>query len=199
MPRKCLCCTHRDRTKLDEAITSGLDTARAIAARFRVSAHSVANHRRHITGDLAASYSKHAGELEQMLARVDRLIKLLEMHLKNKPRTALSLDWIRESRDQRGWMTFRTKVLGKIAPAKGDGQKREGDKYVISFVAPDGSAAEIPLAVYRSLQKLQDCNNGSETIGTKELMSDTGNGCNSDVSKGGERAAKTGVLIHEAQ
>jgi hypothetical protein len=108
----------------------------------------VLNHRHHLTGDLAASYSKHAGELEQMLARVDRLIKLLELHLRNKPRTALSLDWIRESRDQRGWMTFRTKALGKIAPAKGDSQKREGDRYVIQFVTPSGKPAQIPLSVY---------------------------------------------------
>jgi hypothetical protein len=151
MPRKCLCCTHQERKKLDETITAGLDSARAIAARFRVSPHSVLNHRRHLTGDLAASYSKHAGELEQLLARVDRLIKLLELHLKNKPRTALSLDWIRESRDQRGWMTFRTKVLGKIAPAKGDGQRREGDRYSVVFIAPDGKPAQIPLSVYRAI------------------------------------------------
>jgi len=151
VPRKCLCCTHPDRTKLDEAITAGLDSARAIAARFRVSPHSVLNHRRHLTGDLAASYSKHAGELEQLLARVDRLIKLLELHLKNKPRTALSLDWIRESRDQRGWMTFRTKVLGKIVPAKGDAPKRSGDSYSVVFVSPDGKQARIPLSVYRAI------------------------------------------------
>lgn len=150
MPRKCLCCHHKDRKALDEAITAGLTSARALGLRFRVSTHSVLNHRRHITGEIAASYSKHAGELEQILVRVDRLIKLFEVHLRNKPRTALSLDWIRESRDWRGWLTFRTKALAKIAPVK-DAPRREGDTYNVVFVSPDGQQARIALKAYRAL------------------------------------------------
>ncbi|HXZ41141.1 MAG TPA: hypothetical protein VEG68_10405 [Terriglobales bacterium] len=151
MPRKCLCCAHPERKKLDEEITAGLSSARSIASRFRVSPNSVLNHRRHITGEIAASYSKHAGELEQILARVDRLIKLFEAHLKNKPRTALSLDWIRESRDWRGWLTFRAKALGKIAPAK-DTPRREGDRFDIVFIDPNGGQARIPLGIYERLK-----------------------------------------------
>jgi hypothetical protein len=39
-----------------------------------------------------------------------------------------------------------------VVPAS-DGQKREGDCYVVQFVAPDGQQAKIPLSVYRSLPK----------------------------------------------
>ena len=191
MGRNCLCCTHKNRAKIDAAIVEGSASARVIGEQFRVSKKSVLGHRRHLGAELRTSQAGRASEIAEILKRVDRLIKLFSFHLKQKPKDALSLDWIRESRDQRGWLTFRVRAMGKAVPVDGAG-KREGDKYIISFVMPDGKPAQAPLAIYRSLQKLQDCNNGSETIETKELMSDTGNGCNSDVTKGGKKAAEQG-------
>jgi hypothetical protein len=189
--RKCLCCSLKNRAKLDAAIVEGTSSARVIGEQFRVSKKSVLGHRRHLGAELRTSQAGRASEIGEILKRVDRLIKLFSFHLKQKPKDALSLDWIRESRDQRGWLTFRVRAMGKAVPVDGAG-KREGDKYVISFVAPDGKPAEIPLAVYRSLQKLQNCNSGSEVKETKELLSDSGNGCNEDVTKGGEKAAEQG-------
>lgn len=169
MGRKCLCCSHKERTELDRAIAQTDGSARVIAERFGVSKKSVLNHRKHIDAvEMKMAHSHRATEIEQILKRVDRLIKLFEHHLKQKPRTALSLDWIRESRDQRGWLTFRAKAMGKIAPA-GDGQKREGDRYIVSFVGPDGKPTQIPMAVYRSLPKeaFEDAAVSDGTLGTQ--------------------------------
>ena len=97
-----------------------------------------------------STLSQGAIELQAMLARADKLIKLLSRHLEEKPRTAVSLDWIRESRDLRGWLTYRSKHIGKVAPAN-EGQKREGDSYNIVFRGPDDKPLRIPLAVYAAL------------------------------------------------
>jgi hypothetical protein len=155
MGRVCRCCRHKSRPELDAAIVEGAGSARAIANQFGVSKNSILNHRKHIKGEMKAAHSDRAVELKEILKRADQNIRLLKAHLKTKPPTALSLDWIRTSRDVRGWLMFRVKALGKIAPV-GDSQKREGDRYVISFVAPDGKPAEIPLDVYRSLPANKD-------------------------------------------
>jgi hypothetical protein len=150
--RNCLCCTHKNRAKIDAAIVEGSQSARVIGERFRVSKKSILGHRRHLGVELRVSQSNRTTEIGEILKRVDRLIELFSLHLQQKPKDALSLDWIRESRDQRGWLTFRVRAMGKAVPVDGAG-KREGDKYVISFVNPDGKPTQIPLGVYRALPK----------------------------------------------
>jgi hypothetical protein len=151
MGRHCTICEHQDREKLDAAIVEGAGSAGAIARQFGVPKNSVLNHRKHIDGEMKAAHSDRAVELKAILQRADRMIKHLDAHLKQKPRTALSLDWIRESRDLRGWLTFRAKAMGKIAPV-GDSQKGAGgDTYNVSFIGPDRKPVSIPLAVYRAL------------------------------------------------
>jgi len=171
MGRKCTVCTHPNKAEIDRKILANAGSARVLAGQFGVSKNSILNHHKHIKGEMKAAHSERSVELREILKRADQNIKLLSLHLKTKPREALSLDWIRTSRDLRGWLTFRAKALGKIAPV-GDSQKRgEGDRYVISFVGPNGKPAEIPLDVYRSLpgaeQSLPDHNNV-----TKERTSD---------------------------
>jgi hypothetical protein len=150
--RKCLCCSHKNRAKLDAAIAEGDSSARVVAGQYGVSKNSVLNHRKHIGGEMKAAHSERSTELREILRRCDKNAKLLSLHLKNKPREAIGLDWIRESRDLRGWLTFRAKALGKIAPV-GDAPRRDGDSYNVVFVSPDGKQAKIPLEVYRALPK----------------------------------------------
>jgi DNA-binding CsgD family transcriptional regulator len=159
MGRKCTVCSHVDREKLDAAIVEGAGSAGAIARQFGVSKNSILNHRKHIDGEMKSAHADYAVELKAILQRADGVIAQLKIHLKKKPRAALSLDWIRESRDLRGWLTFRAKALGKIAPV-GDSQKRSGDSYNVLFVLPDGTQAKIPLAIYGALPALK---NGAET------------------------------------
>jgi len=151
MARTCLCCTSKRRTEIDRDILQNKSAASEIAARYGVSKRSVLGHRRnHLTEAVENTLSQGAVELKAMLARADKLSKLLTLHLKEKPRDAVSLDWIRESRDLRGWLTYRSKHIGKVVPTN-DAQKREGDRYSVVFVSPDGKQAKIPLSVYRAI------------------------------------------------
>jgi len=151
MGRTCRCCTSKQRSEIDKDILANHESASTIAARYSVTKGSVLSHRRnHLSEAVASTLSQGAIELKEMLARADKLIRLLTIHMKEKPRSAVSLDWIRESRDVRGWFTYHSKHIGKAIPAK-ETQKREGDKFVISFVASDGKRAEVPLSVYQAL------------------------------------------------
>jgi hypothetical protein len=162
MGRHCTICKHPDRDKLDAAIVEGAGSAGAIAGLYGVSKNNVLNHRKHIGAEMKAAHSERSTELREILKRCDKNAKLLSLHLKNKPREAIGLDWIRESRDLRGWLTFRVKALGKIAPV-GDAPRREGDSFCVQFIAPDGKPAKIPLAVYRSLPAFKNGAEGAET------------------------------------
>lgn len=161
MGRTCCCCRHKNRQELDAAIAEGAGSAGAIAGQYGVSKNSVLNHRKHIGAEMKAAHSERSTELREILRRCDKNAKLLSLHLKNKPREAIGLDWIRESRDLRGWLTFRVKALGKIAPV-GDSQKRGGDSYSVVFVAPDGKPVSIPFSVYRALPAFKNGANGAE-------------------------------------
>ena len=161
MARSCLCCTSKQRAEIERDILQNKHAASAIAARYGVSKRSVLGHRRnHLSEAVESTLSQGAVELKQMLARADKLIRLLTDHLEEKPRDALSLDWIRESRDLRGWLTYRSKHIGKVVPTN-EAQKREGDRYNVVFVTPEGKPAEIPMAVYRSLPKAVFEGNGT--------------------------------------
>ena len=162
MARRCLCCSHQKRGQIDKDILANKEPASTIARRYSVTKSSVLGHRRnHLAVEVESTLSQGAVELKAMLARTDRLIKLLERHLKLKPRQAVSIDWIRESRDLRGWFTYRSKHIGKVVPTNG-AEKREGDHYNIVFVNPDGQRAEIPLGVYRALPKEAFQNDGRD-------------------------------------
>jgi hypothetical protein len=173
MARICRCCASKQRAQIDKDILANRESASTIARRHAVTKASVLGHRRnHLAEAVEGTLSQGALELKAMLSRADKLIKLLTHHLKAKPRDAVSLDWIRESRDLRGWLTYRSKHVGKLVPV-GDRQERAGDRYVISFIAPDGRPAEIPLGRFRRLpaskdgaekaeQSLPDCNNDRE-------------------------------------
>jgi hypothetical protein len=167
MARKCLCCISKQRKEIDRQILANKCSASAIASRYSVSKRSVLGHRRnHLSEAVESTLSPGAIELGEMLARADKLIKLLSVHLKNKPRAALSLDWIRESRDLRGWLTYRSKHIGKVVPA-GEAQRREGDRYNVVFVEPDGKRAQIPFAEYRSLSAEAFKNGSNGTLATQ--------------------------------
>jgi len=116
-----------------------------------------------MTEVLESKESAGTAELKEMLKRGDRLITLLERHLKLKPRMAVSLDWIRESRDLRGWMTYRSKHIGKIAPVGDALTGKGGDTYCVQFITPEGQQARIPLSVYRSLPAFKNGAEGAET------------------------------------
>jgi len=204
MGRKCLGCFHKDRAKLDAAISAGTSSARTIGTQFGIPKKTVLNHRQHIAAELQEAHSADYLGLKEIVKRFDRLISFLQVHLKKRPRSPLPLDWLREVRELRSCILLRIKALAKIAPS-GDGQKREGDHYVISFIMPDGKPAQIPMKVYASLPKdvfeaaqyEQDCNSSSEATETKELLSDPSDGCNEDVTIGSESAARTGARNDE--
>ena len=150
MGRKCVCCGLQNRKQLDAAIIEGTSSARVIGEQFRVSKVCVLRHRKHVDGELQAAHSGHSLEIREVLKRFDKVIALLEAHLKKSPESPLTLDWLRELRELRVTIWARAKLRGKVSSA-GESPKREGDKFIIQFVAPDGKRAEIPLSVYRAL------------------------------------------------
>lgn len=162
MGRVCRCCTSKQRAQIDRDILANKYTARMIAQRYSVTKGSVLGHRRnHLAEAVEGTLSQGALELKAMLSRADKIIKLLSRHLKAKPRDAVSLDWIRESRDLRGWLTYRSKHIGKLVV--GDRLERAGDSYRVVFIGPDGKPVEIPLDVYRSLPASKNGADGAET------------------------------------
>jgi hypothetical protein len=151
MGRLCLCCASKQRALIEKDILANKESASMIARRYSVTKGSVLSHRRnHLAEAVESTLSQGAIELQAMLARADKLIKLLSRHLEEKPRTAVSLDWIRESRDLRGWLTYRSKHIGKVAPTNG-AEKQRGDSYNVVFRGPDDKPLRIPLAVYEAL------------------------------------------------
>lgn len=151
--RKCVICAHKLRKEIDAQIIEGSSSARVIGERFGVSKSNVAQHRqRHLAVELKGAHAAQAGELQGMLRAAEKLIELLKLHLERKPAEAVSLDWIRASRDLRGWLTFRAKAMAKVAPA-GEGKPRGGDTFNICFVDPNGQPTRIPLKVYAALPR----------------------------------------------
>lgn len=76
MPRSCTICVNKHKLEIDRAILAG-ETYGAIARRFGVSRHAVANHRR--SGHIPAAIIK-AQEVEEVAEAGDLLLQMRRLH-----------------------------------------------------------------------------------------------------------------------
>jgi hypothetical protein len=151
MSRKCTVCAHKDKAEIDRKITANEGSALTISRLFNLSKDSILRHRRHISIAIRSAQSIKAQGFSELLKGVERLIRRMEKRLSDSQRAE---GWFKESAELRQWIALRAKLAGKLVKDEAGGaQKREGDRYSVVFIAPDGKPAEIPLSVYRALPK----------------------------------------------
>jgi hypothetical protein len=179
MGRKCTVCQHPDIAEIDRKIIANDGSTLTIARLFGLGDDAVARHRSHIkTAIKNAQVLKNTG-FQELTKSIDRLVLKVEKHLSISAKSEV---WFKESRELRNWVALRAKLAGKFVKDDAEGaQRREGDKYVISFVAPNGTPVEIPLSVYRALpssafEQVQ----GNGALGTQSKVPQEASGSGSE-------------------
>jgi hypothetical protein len=161
MGRKCTVCAHPEKTEIDRKIVGNDGSSLTIARLFGLSDDAVSRHRSHINSAIRNAQVIKSTGFHELTKAIDRLVLKVEKHLSI---SAKSETWFKESRELRNWISLRAKLAGRIVKDDAEGaQRREGDRYSVVFVTPDGKPAEIPFSVYRSLPAFKNGAEGAET------------------------------------